>query len=107
MRAARGKGGGVKLVRSADEAREAAEAMLGMQLVTHQTGPEGQLVRRLWVEEGLKYRESELYVGIVVDRERQLPVMMASSEGADGHRRSGCQHPGADPEGALHPGRRG
>ena len=76
----RGKGGGVKLVRSADEAREVAGAMLGMQLVTHQTGPEGQRVRRLWVEEGSAI-DQELYVGIVVDRERCLPVMMASSEG--------------------------
>jgi succinyl-CoA synthetase beta subunit len=76
----RGKGGGVKLVRSADEARAAAARMLGMQLVTHQTGPEGQKVRRLWVEEGSSI-DRELYVGIVVDRERRLPVVMASSEG--------------------------
>jgi succinyl-CoA synthetase beta subunit len=76
----RGKGGGVKVVKSAAEARAAAEAMLGMQLVTHQTGPEGQTVRRLWVEEGSNI-ESELYVGIAIDRERQLPVMMASREG--------------------------
>ena len=76
----RGKGGGVKLVRSADEARTAAERMLGMQLVTHQTGPAGQKVRRLWVEEGSNI-DKELYVGIVVDRERRLPVVMASSEG--------------------------
>ncbi|MEM7311047.1 MAG: ADP-forming succinate--CoA ligase subunit beta [Planctomycetota bacterium] len=76
----RGKGGGVKLVRSADEAREVAEAMLGMQLVTHQTGPDGQKVRRLWVEEGSNIAD-ELYIGIVVDREQQVPVMMASSEG--------------------------
>jgi succinyl-CoA synthetase beta subunit len=76
----RGKGGGVKLVRSAAEARAAAQAMLGMQLKTHQTGPEGQKVRRLWVEEGSNV-DKELYVGIVVDRERQVPVMMASSEG--------------------------
>jgi len=76
----RGKGGGVKLVRSADEARTAAERMLGMQLVTHQTGPAGQKVRRLWVEEGSNI-DKELYVGIVVDRERRQPVVMASSEG--------------------------
>ena len=76
----RGKGGGVKVVKSAAEAREAAEAMLGMQLVTHQTGPEGQKVRRLWVEEGSNI-ETELYVGIAIDRENQLPVMMASKEG--------------------------
>jgi len=76
----RGKGGGVKLVRSADEAKAAAEAMLGMMLKTHQTGPEGQKVRRLWVEEGSDI-DQELYIGIVVDRETQTPVMMASSEG--------------------------
>ena len=76
----RGKGGGVKVVKSAAEAREAAQAMLGMMLKTHQTGPEGQQVRRLWVEEGSDI-ESEYYVGIAIDREQQLPVMMASSEG--------------------------
>ena len=76
----RGKGGGVKVVKSADEARAAAEAMLGMQLKTHQTGPEGQKVRRLWVEEGSNIA-NELYVGIVVDREQDRPVLMASSEG--------------------------
>ena len=76
----RGKGGGVKVVKSAEEARSAAEAILGMSLVTHQTGPEGQLVRRVWVEEGSNI-ESEYYVGIAIDRERDLPVMMASSEG--------------------------
>ena len=76
----RGKGGGVKLVRSADECREAADAILGMQLETHQTGPGGQLVRKVWVEEGSAIAK-EYYVGVVVDRELQLPVMMASSEG--------------------------
>ncbi|MCP3917212.1 MAG: ADP-forming succinate--CoA ligase subunit beta [bacterium] len=76
----RGKGGGVKLVRSADEARAAAEAMLGKPLITHQTGPEGQLVRRLWIEEGSDIQK-EYYIGIAVDREQNRPVMMASSEG--------------------------
>ena len=76
----RGKAGGVKVVKTADEAREAAEWMLGRKLVTHQTGPDGQEVRRLWVEEGSSI-ESEYYVGIAIDRERQQPVMMASSEG--------------------------
>jgi len=76
----RGKGGGVKLVKSAEEAREAAAAMLGMQLKTHQTGPEGQKVRRLWVEQGSDI-QSEYYIGIVLDRERGLPAVMASSEG--------------------------
>ncbi len=76
----RGKAGGVKLVRSAAEARAAAEGMLGRSLVTHQTGPSGQLVRQLWVEQGSAI-EREFYVGIAIDRERKLPVMMASSEG--------------------------
>ena len=76
----RGKAGGVKLVRSAEEARAAAAEILGKTLVTHQTGPEGQEVRRLWVEEGSSI-EKEYYLGIVIDREQQLPVMMASSEG--------------------------
>jgi len=76
----RGKGGGIKLVRSPEEARAAAARMLGMKLVTHQTSPEGQQVRRLWIEEGSAI-DRELYVGIVVDRERRLPVVMASSEG--------------------------
>ena len=76
----RGKGGGVRVVKSADEARRAAAGMLGRALVTHQTGPRGQLVRRVWVERGSDIA-SELYVGIAIDRERELPVMMASSEG--------------------------
>ncbi|MFT5290442.1 MAG: succinyl-CoA synthetase beta subunit [Planctomycetota bacterium] len=76
----RGKGGGVKLVKSNNEAREAAEAILGMMLKTHQTGPDGQLVRRVWIEEGSDIKK-EYYVGMVLDREQQLPVMMASSEG--------------------------
>jgi succinyl-CoA synthetase beta subunit len=76
----RGKGGGVKVVKNAEEARKAAEGMLGKPLKTIQTGPEGQIVRRLWVEKGCEIA-SELYVGIALDREKQLPVMMASSEG--------------------------
>jgi succinyl-CoA synthetase beta subunit len=76
----RGKAGGVKLVKNADEARAAASEILGKTLVTHQTGPEGQEVRRLWVEEGSQI-EQEYYLGIVIDREQDLPVMMASSEG--------------------------
>src|SRR4051794_2892716 len=76
----RGKGGGVKLARTLEEVREHATAMLGMQLKTHQTGPEGQKVRRLLVEEGADIRK-ELYVGMVVDRGSQRAVLMASSEG--------------------------
>ena len=76
----RGKGGGVRVVRSLEECREAAQAILGMQLRTHQTGPEGQKVRKVWVEEGSAIAK-EYYVGIVIDREQKCPVVMASSEG--------------------------
>jgi succinyl-CoA synthetase beta subunit len=76
----RGKGGGVKLARSIDEVRSHAQAILGMQLVTHQTGPGGQTVRRLLVEEGADIAK-ELYVGMVVDRATQRVTLMASSEG--------------------------
>jgi succinyl-CoA synthetase beta subunit len=76
----RGKGGGVKLARSIDEVRNLSSQILGMQLKTHQTGPEGQKVRRLLVEEGADISK-ELYVGIVVDRETQRVCVMASSEG--------------------------
>ncbi len=76
----RGKGGGVKVAKSLDEVREKAGQVLGMQLVTHQTGPQGQKVRRLLVEEGADIRK-ELYVGMVVDRGTQRVCLMASSEG--------------------------
>jgi succinyl-CoA synthetase beta subunit len=76
----RGKGGGVKVARSVDEVREWAAKILGMQLKTHQTGPEGQKVRRLLIEEGADIRK-ELYVGLVVDRGTQEVCVMASSEG--------------------------
>jgi succinyl-CoA synthetase beta subunit len=76
----RGKGGGVKLARSFDEVRDRAKEILGMQLVTHQTGPQGQKVRRLLIEEGADIKK-ELYVGMVVDRGTQKVVLMASSEG--------------------------
>src|SRR5712675_2398936 len=76
----RGKGGGVKLAKSPDEVREWAGKILGMMLKTHQTGPEGQKVRRLLVEEGADIKK-ELYVGMVVDRGTQRVALMASSEG--------------------------
>ncbi|MDT7541923.1 MAG: succinyl-CoA synthetase beta subunit [Acidobacteriota bacterium] len=76
----RGKGGGVKLAKSADEAREIAAKMLGMTLITHQTGPEGREVRTVLVEEGLPI-DKEFYLGIVLDRATGRPVFMASSEG--------------------------
>jgi len=76
----RGKGGGVKVATSIEQVREYADAILGMTLVTHQTGPEGKLVQRLYIEEGADIKE-ELYVGMVVDRVTQKVVLMASSEG--------------------------
>jgi succinyl-CoA synthetase beta subunit len=76
----RGKGGGVTVVPGADAARDAAARMLGMTLVTHQTGPEGRLVTRLLVEEGLQIAR-ELYLGLVIDRSTERPVLMASPDG--------------------------
>src|SRR5258705_93366 len=76
----RGKRGGVKLARSADEARELARTMLGMKLVTHQTGPEGKEVGVLLIEEGLPI-DREFYLGIVLDRASGRPVFMASAAG--------------------------
>src|SRR5271155_4327455 len=76
----RGKGGGVKIAKSVEEASEIAAKMLGMKLVTHQTGPEGRIVHRLLVEETLPI-EKELYLGILVDRGEGKPVFMASAAG--------------------------
>jgi succinyl-CoA synthetase beta subunit len=76
----RGKGGGVKVAKSLDEVKQYSSSILGMQLVTHQTGPQGQKVRRLLIEEGADIKK-ELYVGMVVDRGTQRVALMASSEG--------------------------
>src|SRR5213083_630156 len=76
----RGKGGGVKLAKSPDEAAEIAGKMLGMNLVTAQTGPEGRKVQKVLIEEGLDIRK-ELYLGIVIDRQTGRPVFMASASG--------------------------
>lgn len=76
----RGKGGGVKIAKNAAEAAEIAKKMIGMTLVTHQTGPEGRVVQRLLIEETLPI-ERELYLGIVLDRGQGVPVFMASSAG--------------------------
>ena len=76
----RGKGGGVKVAKSVEEVKKNAAQILGMQLVTHQTGPAGQKVRRLLIEEAADIRK-ELYAGMVVDRGTQKVVLMASSEG--------------------------
>jgi succinyl-CoA synthetase beta subunit len=76
----RGKGGGVKLVGTPQEAEKAAKEILGMTLVTHQTGLSGRVVRKVLVEEGMKIKE-ELYLGVVIDRSKASPVVMASREG--------------------------
>ena len=76
----RGKGGGVKVAKNLEEAKMWADKILGMRLVTHQTGPEGKIVQRLLIEETLPI-ERELYLGIVVDRATALPVFMASAAG--------------------------
>ena len=76
----RGKGGGVKVAKSLDEVKKLASSILGMQLKTHQTGPQGQKVRRLLIEEGADIKK-ELYLGMVVDRGTQKVALMASTEG--------------------------
>jgi len=76
----RGLGGGVKLAKSIDEVREFADEILGMTLVTHQTGPEGKLVQKVYIEEGADIAD-ELYLGVVLDRAKEMPVIMASTEG--------------------------
>jgi len=76
----RGKGGGVKVVKGLDEAERATRDMLGMRLVTYQTGPEGQVVQRVLIEQGLSIAR-ELYLGIVLDRSSEKPVLMVSQDG--------------------------
>jgi succinyl-CoA synthetase beta subunit len=76
----RGKAGGVKVAKSIDEVRDWAKKILGMTLVTHQTGPDGRKVERLLIEEGVKIAK-ELYLGLLVDRAAGCPILMASAEG--------------------------
>lgn len=76
----RGLGGGVKLARSIEEVEKLSREILGMTLITHQTGPEGKLVQKLYIEEGADIKD-ELYLGVVLDRAREMPVIMASTEG--------------------------
>ncbi|WP_024790052.1 ADP-forming succinate--CoA ligase subunit beta [Lebetimonas sp. JH292] len=76
----RGKAGGVKLAKSLDEVEKLAEEMIGMTLVTHQTGPEGKVVKKVYIEEGADIK-AEYYLGMVLDRALEMPVMMASTEG--------------------------
>jgi succinyl-CoA synthetase beta subunit len=90
----RGKGGGVKLAKSTDEAATLAERMVGMKLVTAQTGPEGRIVRRVLIEEGLDIRR-ELYLSVVVDRSVGAPVFMASAAGGTEIEEVAKEHPEA------------
>ena len=104
----RGKGGGVKLADNPDQAVELANEILGMTLVTKQTGPEGRLVRRVLIEEALPI-ERELYLGIVLDRSEGFPVMMASKFGGMEIEEVAEENPDAilkahfDPDVGLHP----
>src|SRR5271170_5279023 len=99
----RGKGGGVKIAKSVDEAAELASKILGMTLVTHQTGPEGRVVRRLLIEETLPI-EKELYLGIVIDRVEAKPVFMASVAGGMEIEQVAAENPDAILKEYIQPG---
>ncbi|MCZ2077861.1 MAG: ADP-forming succinate--CoA ligase subunit beta [Bryobacterales bacterium] len=99
----RGKGGGVKVAKDAAEAREIAGKILGMTLITHQTGPEGRVVKRVLIEETLPIT-SELYLGVVLDRAQAKPVMMASSAGGMDIEEVAAQTPGKILKEAIEPG---
>ena len=88
----RGKGGGIKVANSPHEAEALAQKMIGMTLVTHQTGPQGKRVKRLLIEEALGVAR-ELYLGIVIDRAREYPVVMASTEGGMEIEKVAAEHP--------------
>jgi succinyl-CoA synthetase beta subunit len=98
----RGKGGGVKIAKSADEAATLAERILGMKLVTPQTGPEGKIVRRLLIEEGLDIKR-ELYLSVLVDRASGAPVFMASAAGGMEIEEVAKEHPEMILREAIHP----
>ena len=98
----RGKGGGVKLARSSDEAAELASQILGMNLVTVQTGPQGRVVRRLLIEEGLDIKR-ELYLGLLIDRESGRPVFMASAAGGMEIEQVVKENPSAILKETIHP----
>src|SRR5437763_2012806 len=98
----RGKGGGVKLARSADEAADIAGHILGMKLVTPQTGPTGRIVKRLLIEEGLDIKR-ELYLGLLVDRATGRVVFMASAAGGMEIEEVAKENPGAILREAIHP----
>ena len=99
----RGKGGGVKIAKSVQEAGELAAKMLGMTLITHQTGPEGRIVRRLLIEETLPI-EKELYIGILVDRGEGKPVFMASAAGGMDIEQVAAENPDAILKEYIDPG---
>jgi succinyl-CoA synthetase beta subunit len=99
----RGKGGGIRLAHTPDEARAIADSILGMQLVTHQTGPEGQTVKRVLVEEGLKIKQ-EYYLGIAIDRDAAQVVVMASREGGVDIEKVAAEKPELILKEALEPG---
>ena len=98
----RGKGGGVKLAHSPDQAAEIASHMLGMTLVTHQTGPQGRLVKRLLIEEGLDIKR-ELYLGLLIDRAVGKPVFMASAAGGMEIEEVAKENPAAILRETIHP----
>jgi len=98
----RGKGGGVKLARSSDEAAEIASHILGMTLITPQTGPQGRVVRRLLIEEGLDIKR-ELYLGLLIDRESGRPMFMASAAGGMEIEQVAKENPAAILREGIHP----
>lgn len=98
----RGKAGGVKLVRNGDEAAEAAGRILGMRLVSPQTGAEGKIVRKVLVEQGLRIAR-ELYLAMVIDRDREVPVIMASTHGGMEIEEVAAAHPEAIFREHVHP----
>ena len=98
----RGKGGGVKLAHSPDQAAEIASRILGMTLVTHQTGPQGRLVKRLLIEEGLDIKR-ELYLGLLIDRAVGKPVFMASAAGGMEIEEVAKENPAAILRETIHP----
>jgi succinyl-CoA synthetase beta subunit len=99
----RGKGGGIKLAGNPQEAEKIAREMIGMTLVTPQTGPEGKLVRRILIEEALDI-DRELYVGIVIDRAKEAPVVMASPEGGVEIEKVAAESPELIFKEYIHPG---
>ena len=103
----RGKGGGVKLAKSVEEVRQLANDMLGMTLVTHQTGPQGRVVKRVYIEDGCNIAR-ELYLGAVLDRATSRVTFMASTEGGVEIEEVAANHPekilkvAIDPATGLH-----